>query len=176
MWSLTQQQQRRILGGKHLMETHCLPHCLWVWCVMTLFRLQGECDIHSLWWEGPRAIGRWLWMRCNSWKLEGKPEHTARCEQAIWPSHDGHALNWGHQLLITFRLVSKLKSSWEGRMLDQAWSFPEEEAGLSTVLSSLATSSYMLCVCMFSHVWLFVTLWTVAHQSPLSMEFSRQEY
>ena len=28
----------------------------------------------------------------------------------------------------------------------------------------------------FSHVWLCVTLWTVAHQAPLSMEFSMQEY
>ena len=28
----------------------------------------------------------------------------------------------------------------------------------------------------FSHVWLFMMLWTVAHQAPLSMEFSRQEY
>ena len=28
----------------------------------------------------------------------------------------------------------------------------------------------------FSHVWLFVTLWTVAYQAPLTMEFSRQEY
>ena len=27
-----------------------------------------------------------------------------------------------------------------------------------------------------SHVCLFVTLWTVAHQAPLSMGFSRQEY
>ena len=27
-----------------------------------------------------------------------------------------------------------------------------------------------------SHVWLFATPWTVAHQAPLSMEFSRQEY
>ena len=27
-----------------------------------------------------------------------------------------------------------------------------------------------------SHVWLFVTPWTVAHQVPPSMEFSRQEY
>ena len=26
------------------------------------------------------------------------------------------------------------------------------------------------------HVQLFVTPWTVAHQAPLSMEFSRQEY
>ena len=35
-----------------------------------------------------------------------------------------------------------------------------------------------VCVCMlsqFSHVWLYVTLWTGAHQAPLSMEFSRQE-
>ena len=27
-----------------------------------------------------------------------------------------------------------------------------------------------------SHVWLFVTPWTAAHQAPLSMGFSRQEY
>ena len=29
---------------------------------------------------------------------------------------------------------------------------------------------------MLIRVWLFVTPWTVAHQAPLSMEFSRQEY
>ena len=29
---------------------------------------------------------------------------------------------------------------------------------------------------MFSRVQLFVTLWAVACQAPLSMEFSRQEY
>ena len=28
----------------------------------------------------------------------------------------------------------------------------------------------------FSHVWPFVTPWTVAHQAPLSLGFSRQEY
>ena len=28
----------------------------------------------------------------------------------------------------------------------------------------------------FSHVWLFATLWTLAHQAPLFMGFSRQEY
>ena len=28
----------------------------------------------------------------------------------------------------------------------------------------------------FSRVWLFVTLWTVAHQAPLSMGFCRQAY
>ena len=35
-----------------------------------------------------------------------------------------------------------------------------------------------VCVCarMLSCVWLFITPWTVAHQVPLSTEFSRQEY
>ena len=31
-------------------------------------------------------------------------------------------------------------------------------------------------VCHFSGVQLFATPWTVAHQAPLSMGFSRQEY
>ena len=42
-------------------------------------------------------------------------------------------------------------------------------------------SSYSMemCACMlchFSRVWLCATPWTVAHQAPLSMGFSRQEY
>ena len=37
--------------------------------------------------------------------------------------------------------------------------------------------SVLMCVLShFSHVQLFVTPWTVAHQVPLSMGFSRQEY
>ena len=33
-----------------------------------------------------------------------------------------------------------------------------------------------VCVHVFSHVWLFATLWNVALQAFLSKEFSRQEY
>ena len=29
---------------------------------------------------------------------------------------------------------------------------------------------------LVARVWFFVIPWTVAHQAPLSMEFSRQEY
>ena len=42
--------------------------------------------------------------------------------------------------------------------------------------------SINMCVCLcvyaqvLSHVQIFLTLWTVASQAPLSMEFSRQEY
>ena len=37
-------------------------------------------------------------------------------------------------------------------------------------------SSYACLLNCFSRVWLFVTPWTVAHQGPWSMGFSRQEY
>ena len=33
-----------------------------------------------------------------------------------------------------------------------------------------------VCVCVLTHVWLFAAPWTLAHQAPLSMEFSRKEY
>ena len=35
---------------------------------------------------------------------------------------------------------------------------------------------YACLLSHFSHVQFFVTLWTIAHQSPLFMGFSRQEY
>ena len=44
---------------------------------------------------------------------------------------------------------------------------------------AMSYESCSLHPCMlscFNHVWLFATLWTVAHQAPLSMGFSRQEY
>ena len=37
-------------------------------------------------------------------------------------------------------------------------------------------SFFFVLVCTLNHIQLFVTLWTVAHQAPLSMEFPRQEY
>ena len=39
-----------------------------------------------------------------------------------------------------------------------------------------AQDDSMCMLSNFSHVWLFATLWTVARQAPLSVEFSRQEY
>ena len=47
---------------------------------------------------------------------------------------------------------------------------------------SETTSKKKKSVCEHAHmhmlhrVWLFATPWTVAHQDPLSLEFSRQEY
>ena len=49
---------------------------------------------------------------------------------------------------------------------------PWARAGLSWYLSFVCS----VCAQLFSHVRLSVTLWTVALQAPLSMEFSRQKY
>ena len=41
---------------------------------------------------------------------------------------------------------------------------------------ALVFKSTLFVLSLFSHVLLFVTPWTVAHQAPLSMGFSRQEH
>ena len=46
----------------------------------------------------------------------------------------------------------------------------------STVLASKFYPVWVWLLSRFSHVRLFETVWTVAHQAPLSMGFSRQEY
>ena len=33
-----------------------------------------------------------------------------------------------------------------------------------------------VCACVLNHAQLFAALWNAAHQAPLPMEFSRQEY
>ena len=57
---------------------------------------------------------------------------------------------------------------------------PEVNSGSDGILICIiSTRTYLLCACIlncFSHVQLFLTLWTVASQAPLSTGFSRQEY
>ena len=63
-------------------------------------------------------------------------------------------------------------SRWESSLVSKlrmAWTF--------TGASKKSVDSGTCCMRTksFSHVWLFVTPWTVAHQPPLSTGFSRQE-
>ena len=47
---------------------------------------------------------------------------------------------------------------------------------LTSVISEMIKEiGHYMCVYMLSRFQLFVTPWTVAYQTPLSMEFSRQE-
>ena len=56
---------------------------------------------------------------------------------------------------------------------------PSAVSNCGTSAQSLISSLASVCVCVcysLSRAQLFVTPWTVAHQAPLSMGFSRQEY
>ena len=45
-----------------------------------------------------------------------------------------------------------------------------------TLIECLVPKSKVCVLSCFSHVWLFVTPWSEARQTPLSMEFPRPEY
>ena len=76
--------------------------------------------------------------------------------------------------------------SWEDQPSSQPHQFshlrPHPAGGLHSHVLMVVPSRKFLAVLYihvlnrFSHVWLFVTPWTVARQAPLSMGFSRQEY
>ena len=72
--------------------------------------------------------------------------HTLHPSSAMTPCLDSNTMTFCHIL--------------------KAWLFGLEQLTL-----------YNICMLSgFSCIWLCVTLWTVAHQAPLSMGFSRQEY
>ena len=48
--------------------------------------------------------------------------------------------------------------------------------GASSKKTELEIVIYRCDACVLSCAWVFETLWTVAHQAPLSREFSRQAY
>ena len=79
------------------------------------------------------------------------------------------------------------KISWEGgnetkygNHLTSIRSYKSSHHGFYQLNRSTESSCPLTMLCAglshFSHVWLFVTLWTEAQQAPLSIGFSWQEY
>ena len=73
---------------------------------------------------------------------------------------------------------------WQVTMLKVKWAVQTIGAQIEKRECSLRAKDArkglgVTCACVpscFTHVWLFVTLWTLAHQALLSMGISRQEY
>ena len=55
-----------------------------------------------------------------------------------------------------------------------SWFFSSKT--LQVLLTLLKILACMCVISHFSRIWLFATLWTVAHQASLSIGFSRQDY
>ena len=70
--------------------------------------------------------------------------------------------------MMTFTM--EVLSSLKGKLSPGSTGFTHHP-GLCYVLLQL-----LLLLSHFSHVWLCATPWTAAHQAPLSLGFSRQEY
>ena len=67
-------------------------------------------------------------------------------------------------------------------LISKTWSWSSYQLGsfileLSYECKISVLFKLFLCLMsqLLSHVWLFVTPWTIVHQSPLPIEFSRQE-
>ena len=73
------------------------------------------------------------------------------------------------------RCPSTLENSWSVTQ-DSDLLSSENVASTYQFQFSLEKCALVCVLSHFSHVQLFVTPWTVAHQSPLSEGFSRQEY
>ena len=82
---------------------------------------------------------------------------------------------------VTFKIPLTKSHSYlyftsEGDGDDDDWAL-QKQLGLSFI-SIISFNLYTICVHAqsLSHFWLFVTPWTIALQTLLSMGFSRQEY
>ena len=60
--------------------------------------------------------------------------------------------------------------------VSELWSWPSSAWSTLPTCPVGKACSGMCTLSHFSHVWLFLTPWTVARQAPLFMGFSRQEY
>ena len=83
-------------------------------------------------------------------------------QQCEWPScHAIGPYNWGVVKMVSFMLcIATVKQKQKKNL---TW----EYLTVTTKQSRALLMVFMLC--LVSHVWFFMTLWTVAHQAPLSM-------
>ena len=129
---------------------------------------------------GTLARHSWDW----SWNHGNTNRHI--CKRASWKSRDVQYIEEKRGQPQDF---ARFAGGWAVLTAVELWDFPTEVGsypGCCVLIISLYACgilnysiSWSVSVCMlsgFSHIWLFVTLWTVACQAPLSMGFSRQEY
>ena len=89
---------------------------------------------------------RETWVRSLGWEDPLEKEMATHSSTLAWRIHGGRSL-------VGYSLWGRKESDTTERL-----------------------HSLKVKVKLLTHVWLFVTPWTIAYQTPLFMEFSRQEY
>ena len=146
-----------------------------------------EAHIHALHWlYHPPGQRNWAgeadqhWSPGRSWRsiwprLAGQLAATTIWSSCLCGLRSGHFLAWFHEaprLSLGWAHDQKENEGVRLKVLFPKASFPEKEP--VPTYSSRALEKWK-CLPL-SHVQLFVTPWTEAHQAPPSMGFSRQEY
>ena len=163
----------------------------------------GACKAHILQHLPPHPPAqRHCWQRVTTMIINWLVRETAECSWMWWREKPPHRQNFlvmgeflqGLWFLFPLschphsgpRLSEAVKN---GPMVETKWSHPlcwtfwwalltwpqTQSRKLSSSFHQLSWLTLLPLSC-FGHVQLWATLWTAAHQTPLSMGFSRQEY
>ena len=79
----------------------------------------------------------------------------------------------GQEKSVDYMSVRHLWTSWPAALYIRLLLMQTPRCSVSC---GFKVNLKVVVLCVLNHVQLFVTPWTVAHQAPLSVEFSRQEY
>ena len=119
----------------------------------------------------------WDPMHCSP---PGSPVHgisQARALQWVAVSFPGDLPNPGIEPKSPALQADSLPTELQGGPIFHESQFSKPPCTLHSVCVCMCVCVCVyVFVCMLSCVWLFATPWTIAHQAPLTMEFSRQEY
>ena len=132
----------------------CLPTCSKA-NLLTLGSSDGKCSIYC---RAPSKESRWLVLKRLKFlkDCQGKVFKDRVKDRVGWWSSHGNITGGWWFWLVGGEVIGKLVKS----------------ASSNIIITSKWSGIYMLvCVCSVVQLWLFV-----AHQAPLPMEFSRQEY
>ena len=96
------------------------------------------------------------------------PETQSNTSSFSWYWRVRDTLDDSYTVDIQFSLLTQPQD------FDFVWCRKQKQTSRTLKERAFSIKKAVLSCC--SHVWLFVTLWIITHQVPLSMGFSRQEY
>ena len=121
-------------------------------------------------WMASLTLWTCIWASSRGWWRTGNPNVL----QSMGSQRIGH--NWANELNWTSHWKQKPAKTSVGTPVVVKRRYPRSQGSPETMFKVQVQWKWKVKVKSLSHVRLFASPWTVAHQAPPSMEFSRQEY